>query len=244
MKTLSKLILIIFFVLGMAGIAASDVSDILEAYFEAVGGLARLSEIRTVKRVANAQLTQFNGLSVNIPGIVEEAIVVGKKSYVKRHFSGFGDTIVWNGTAGWKSTLGGGTISLPVSELKNAKNGFYINPFQAIYEQGGSSAFEQGEDEKFQSKECLVIQIIGVKDVFYYIDKASNLLAGIKAPNTDPNFGGATVVVHYTDYSEYGGVMLPDSRKIFIGNDALTVNYTFTKTEIDVELDETIFQKP
>ena len=73
MKTLSKLILIIFFVLGMAGIAASDVSDILEAYFEAVGGLARLSEIRTVKRVANAQLTQFNGLSVNIPGIVEEA---------------------------------------------------------------------------------------------------------------------------------------------------------------------------
>ena len=244
MKTLSKLILVVLFALGMSGVAASDVSDILEAHFEAVGGLARLSEIRTVKRVANAQLTQFNGQSVNIPGIVKEAIVVGKKSYVKRHFSGFGDTIVWNGTAGWKSTLGGGTTAIPVSELKNARNEAYINPFQAIYEQGSSSAFEQGEDEKFQNKECLVIQIIGVNDIFYYIDKASSLLAGIKAPNTDPNFGGATVIVHYTDYSEYGGVMLPDSRKIFIGNDALTVNYTFTKTEIDVELDETIFEKP
>ena len=105
MKTLSKLILVVLFTLGMSSVATSDVSDILEAHFEAVGGLARLSEIRTVKRVANVQLTQFNGQSVNIPGIVEEAIVVGKKSYVKRHFSGFGDTIVWNGTAGWKSTL-------------------------------------------------------------------------------------------------------------------------------------------
>ena len=47
MKTLSKLILVVLFTLGMSSVATSDVSDILEAHFEAVGGLARLSEIRT-----------------------------------------------------------------------------------------------------------------------------------------------------------------------------------------------------
>ena len=34
------------------------------------------------------------------------------------------------------------------------------------------------------------------------------------------------------------------THEICIGDGALTVNYTFTKTEIDTALDETIFQKP
>ena len=38
--------------------------------------------------------------------------------------------------------------------------------------------------------------------------------------------------------------MLPNSYEILIGDGALTVNYTLTKTEIDTALDETIFEKP
>jgi len=39
-------------------------------------------------------------------------------------------------------------------------------------------------------------------------------------------------------------VMLPASRVIVVGDGAMTIDYIYAKTEIDVELDETVFEKP
>ena len=89
-----------------------------------------------------------------------------------------------------------------------------------------------------------MIQIRGSEDISYYIDKTSNLLVGIKAPNTDPTFNSDTVMIQLGDYTEYNGVRLPNSRQVSIGENELNANYTYTKTEIDVTLDETIFEKP
>ena len=88
-----------------------------------------------------------------------------------------------------------------------------------------------------------MIRVIDTEDVFY-IDKASNLLVGAKTTYTDLNVKNAIAVLHYADYTDYEGVMLPNSYEISIGDGALTVNYTITKTEIDSTLDETIFEKP
>lgn len=180
-----------------------------------------------------------------LPGTVETATVIGKKSYFKLDFGKyFNETTAWNGETIWKSSLlGNTTILSELEESQRAKGEAYTDLLQPIYEEHGSTAFQQGEDETFQGKECFVIQIRSAEDVSYYIDKDSNLLAGFKAPYTDPNFGSGTVVLQYDDYTEYEGVMLSNSREIRIGNGVLTVNYTFTETEIDVALDETIFEK-
>jgi len=132
-------------------------------------------------------------------------------------------------------------------ELDRTRGEAYTDPLQPIYEQYGSSAFQRGEDETLEDRECFVIQIIGVEGVentFYYIDKTSNLLIGIKTPNIDPTFNSDTVIIHLGDYVEYKGVVFPNFRQVSIGNNELNVNYTYTNTEIDVELDETIFEKP
>ena len=247
MKILSKLTIVAFLTIGMSYNTSADVEDILKAHFKAVGGLERLSEIRTVKRSGDARVTHFGGQAMNMPGTIEATVVVGKKSYIKMHFEWYSETTVWNGTKGWKSTLYDGTIPLSAMELEIAKQRTYITPFQQIYEQYGSSAFEQHEDETFYDKECFVIQIIGVEAVentFYYVDKISNLLIGIKAPNTDPTFSSDTVIVHYTNYTKYGGLMFLNSYEVSIGDNELRANYIFTNTEIDVALDETIFTKP
>ena len=247
MKILSKFTIVVFLVMGMSYNTSADVEHILKAHFEAIGGLERLSEIRTVKRSGDTHVTHFGGQAMNMPGTIEAAVVVGKKSYTKAHYEWYSSTAVWNGTEGWKSTLYDGTTALSAMELEIAKQRVYITPFQRSYEQYGSSAFEQREDETFQSTECFVIQIIGVEgleDMFYYIDKTSNLLVGIKAPNTDPTFNSDTVIIHFADYTEYDGVRLPNSRQVSIGNNELNANYTYTKTEVDVTLDETIFEKP
>ena len=247
MKRLSELAIITFLTIGISCNISADVEDILKAHFEAVGGLERLSEIRTVKRSGDAQVTHFGGQAMNMPGTIETAVAVGKKSYIKMHFEWYSETTVWNGAEGWRSTLYDGTTALSAMELEIAKQRTHITPFQRIYEQHGSSAFEQGEDETFYGKECFVIQIIGVEGVentFYYIDKTSNLLIGIKAPNTDPTFSSDTVIVYYTDYAKYGGLMFLNSYEVSIGDNELRANYIFTNTEIDVPLDETIFKKP
>ncbi|RKU22786.1 hypothetical protein C6499_19490 [Candidatus Poribacteria bacterium] len=247
MKILSKFTIIAFFAIGMSYNTSADVEGILKGHFEAVGGLERLSEIRTVKRSGDAQVTHFGGQPMPMPGIVETAVIIGKKSYTKTHYEWYSSTAVWNGTEGWKSTLYDGTTEFSAMELEIAKQKVYITPLQRSYEQHGSSAFRQLEDETFQGKECFVIQIIGVEGIekmFYYIDKTSNLLIGIKTPNTDPTFSSDTVIIHFGDYAEYNGVMFPNSRQVSIGNNELNANYTFTETEIDVTLDETIFDKP
>ena len=221
--------------------------DILESHFNALGGLARLSKIRSVRRSGDARLTQLNGKPVNLPalGRVKMAAVVGKKSYLKLDFGQFfNETTAWNGKTAWKSNQSGSTMTLSKMELERTKGEAYMDPLQSIYEQHGSSAFQQGQDETFQGIDCFVIQIRNAEDVSYYIDKASNLLVGFKVPYTDPNFGSGTLSFYYTDYTEYEGVMFPNSREIHIENGVLTVNYVFTETEIDVVLDETIFEKP
>ena len=221
-----------------------ELNNILEAHFNAIGGLARLSEIRNVRRSGDAQLTQWNGQSVNKSGSVEIAAVVGKKSYNQHDFGElFSETSVWNGVGGWKSVMGSSPTLLPETEYGRVKSTTYVDPLQAIYEELGSSVFQQLEDELFRGKECSVIQVIDTEDVFY-IDKVSNLLVGAKTIYTGLNVENAIAVLHYDDYTDYEGVMLPNSYEIFIGDGALTVNYTITKTEIDTQLDETIFEKP
>lgn len=56
--------------------------------------------------------------------------------------------------------------------------------------------------------------------------------------------GDITLMVGYGDYAEYGGVMLPNSTSLDIANGMITVDTTFEKTDIDVELDEAMFEKP
>ena len=245
MKTLSRLTFVAFLLISISSNVSADVGDILKAHFEAVGGLTRLFEIKTIKRSAAAQLTQLRGQPVNLPGTVETATVVGKKSYLKLDFGKFfNETTAWNGETTWKSSPLGRTTTLSKMELERTRAEAYADPLQPIYEQYGSGAFQQSQDETFQGIDCFVIQTVDMGNLSYYIDKTSNLLIGLKVPYTDPNFGSGPVDLYYTDYTEYEGVMFPNSREIHIGNGELTINYTYTKTEIDVALDETIFEKP
>ena len=219
-------------------------NDILESHFNAIGGLARLSEIRNVQRFADGQLTQRNGKTMNEWGRAEMVTVIGKKSYLKLDFGEpFTETTVWNGSEGWKSVMGNSPTILPETESEYARYETYIDPLQGIYEELGGSVFQQDEDEWFQGKECAVVRVIDTENVFY-IDKNSHLLVGGKTTYTGMNLKDVMAVFHYADYTDYEGVMLPNSYAVFIGDGALSVNYTFTKTEIDTALDPTIFQKP
>ena len=118
-------------------------NDILESHFNAIGGLARLSEIRNVQRSGDAQLTQWNGQPVNESGRVEIVAVVGKKSYNQHDFGElFSETSVWNGVGGWQSVMGSSPIILPETEYGRAKSTTYMDPFSDVAGAIAPTAFQ------------------------------------------------------------------------------------------------------
>ena len=56
--------------------------------------------------------------------------------------------------------------------------------------------------------------------------------------------GEITLMISCGDYAEYGGVMLPNTTSLDIANGMITVDTTYETTEIDVDVDEAIFEKP
>jgi alcohol dehydrogenase (cytochrome c) len=72
------------------------------------------------------------------------------------------------------------------------------------------------------------------------VDKKSNLFVAQKF-----SIGGEDLfTAYYSEYTNYEGVMLPDYTSFDIANGVITIETTMTKTEINVEVDESIFEKP
>jgi hypothetical protein len=104
-----------------------ELNNTLESYFNAIGGLARLSEIRNVRRSDDARLTQWNGQPVNESDSVEIAAVIGKKSYTEFDFGKlFRKITIWNDSEGWKSIMENSPTILPV-KMFAVSNAFWYN---------------------------------------------------------------------------------------------------------------------
>ncbi len=230
MRTLGRLTLAAVLTLAMSSEAMSQVDEILEAHFQAIGGIERLSGIKTVK------------CSGNLEGSREEVVVVGKKSYSKNDLGVVSETTGWNGQTGWKVGAEG-LVDLEGPDLAFARAAMYLDPLHSAYELFGSSALILGADKMVYGKDCVTLTLAGAP-LSYYVDKESQYLVGLEITTTDPAMGEITLMVGYGDYAEYGGVMLPNTTSLDIANGMITVDTTYETTETDVALDEAIFEKP
>ena len=239
MRTLGRLTLAAVLTLAMSSEAMAQVDEILEAHFQAIGGIERLSGIKTVKRSGSATLS---GVAGNLEGSREEVVVVGKKSYSKNDLGVVSETTGWNGQTGWKVGAEG-LVDLEGPGLAFARAAMYLDPLHSAYELFGSSALILGANKMVYGKDCVTLTLAGAP-LSYYVDKESQYLVGLEITTTDPAMGEITLMVGYGDYAEYGGVMLPNTTSLDIANGIITVDTTYETTETDVALDEAIFEKP
>ena len=239
MKTIDRIALVVTLLLGTSGLANADEAEILKAHFKAVGGLDRLSEIKTVKRSGAAKM---GGVFGEMAGTIQEAVVVGKKSYYEMDLGMHRESTGWNGTTGWKTTPLEGTVTLSGYDLEVAKAAAFLDPLQDLYEQFGSAAYNQEEDDTIRGRDCVTLRIVDT-DVVFYVDKETSYVVAMKTSVFDPALGDVVVATYYSDYSEYDGVVLPNSTDIDIADGTITVKLDYSKTEIDVEVDGAIFEK-
>ena len=231
MNTAARIVTLALFALCIPGQATADVSAILKAHFKAVGGLGKLSDLRTVKRAGSVRLSGNFGA---FDGTTETAIVVGKKVYTHSDFGVGVETTGYNGETGWKASAEG-VVDLSGDDLRFARAGIFLDPLQEIYEQFGASAFTESGARTIDGKECVLLDVVGAPLVFA-IDKESHHVVELMVESV--------LAIHFGDYAEYGGVMLANTTTVYIQSLAISIDITYKKTDVDVELDEAKFEKP
>jgi hypothetical protein len=220
--------------------AAADKVDLLDRHFEAVGGIDRLFKIKTITRSGNATM---GGAFGDLAGTIEEAVVVGSKSYSEMDLGVHRESTGWNGTAGWKKTLATGTVTLSGTALEGAKAAAFPDPLQDLFDLYGAEAFIEGDDGVVRGQDCDTLWIVDT-DIAFYLDKATHHLLAMETSISDPALGDARLAIYYSDHSEYEGVWLPDRTELNIADGTITIGLEYTQTEIDVPVDEAVFEKP
>jgi len=240
MKLFSGILLVAVCALVLSGEADADAGQMLQAHFDSVGGLDNLSAIKTVKRTG---VVERNGSFGTSNGTIEEAIVVGKKSYSNVKLARGSEVRGWDGQSGWKRISKKAALDLKGAELYDAKVASYLDPLQGIYEERGAAAFKLRGELTVFGKICHSLAVVDTPIVFY-LDKQTYQLV---AKQTDYRLGDMVegkAMIAYSDYLEIGGVKMPNKVHIVIGDGTNTVTYTYKSTDINNTIDETIFEIP
>ncbi len=81
----------------------------------------------------------------------------------------------------------------------------------------------------------MILNVVGAPLAFA-IDKETHQIVELMIESV--------LTIHYGDYADYGGAMLPNTVSYQIQSGTISIDVNFEKTELDIELDEAMFEKP
>jgi outer membrane lipoprotein-sorting protein len=244
MKSAAVFVFAALLSVGMLGSSAfadePSVEDLVKAHIEALGGEEALGNIKTISR---SGVMYIEGDFGEFEGDYFESTVVGKKYYRKVSMDEDGETTVWDGEKAWKLSSEDGMSDLEGDELDRIKASAQISPLLAHISESGAEGIKVVPDEKLEGRECHVLQAQD-RDTKYYLDKESHLLVALSGTPENSDLGSAVVVTHFDGYKAYDGVQLPEEAATELMNGAFTIGFEFSETEVNVEIDDSIFEKP
>jgi hypothetical protein len=217
----------------------TNAEEVIKAHVNAFGGLEALDKIKTIKRTGPCSAETFP--DGHFQGTSHQATVVGRKAYQKADMGEFHFSIKWNGTESWLEETGSAGSA---DEEANRGDVTYVNaavsisPLVTAWQQYGTSAIKVLPEETHDGQTYLVLQTMG--NVKFFLDKQSHLLARRTIAEEDD------VVLSFGNYARHKGVQLPGTMDVeFPDEGGKTVfHFTYDKTEINVELDDALFDKP
>ena len=137
-----------------------------------------------------------------------------------------------------------GASELKGPDLENIKTQLVIHPLASAWLEGGPNAIDALEDQKLEGETYHVFQLTGAEGIKFYVDRESHLLSAILLPISDPALGDTIILVRLDDYKAYEGIMLPDTQEVDVAAGTITIEYKYTETSINPELDAALFEKP
>lgn len=229
--------IILLLVLAFSALTSTVVraEDILEDHKKALGSEEAIAKIKSIRRTAEVKV---NG-QMSAKGSAVEAVIIREKCCQRMKVARSDVTIAWDGEKGWtvNSSI---VLPIPEEQLMYVKAHASINPFVGILTLADPATIKAVDDTEFEGIRCNVYTI---GDSTFYLGKEDKLLHGMirTGPQSASN-EPSTATVIYSDFKEYEGVKFPNKTVQKFGNDITTL--TYTKTEINPELEDSLFEKP
>ena len=231
---MKKLFLAATFLLAATVLNAQGLDDIISKYTVA-NKLDKMSNIKTIKIAAKTSV-----MGMDMP--IEMWMKSPNKFKTVTSFSGQEMIQVFDGEKGYMvNPMTGSTspVELTPDQVKQIDRNNYFNNYMAQYLKEGKLVLE-GE-ESVQGKQAYKIkaELGNGTNAYMFIDKASSLL--VKTIATVNQQGMDMTVESYpSDYTETNGVFLP--MKTTTSTSGMEIVTTFTKVEVDVPIDDSVFK--
>ena len=227
---MKKLLFIMAGLIMMSVISAQSLDEIVNKY-TAANKLDQAANLKTIKITANLSM-----MGMEMPMVMWMKNPNKIKNVVS--FNGQDMIQVFDGEKGYVvSPMTGSTdpVEMKPEEVKTILRGNMFQNYMATYLKNGQLALDGEENVNDKPAYKIKATIEGGTVVDMFIDKSSYFM--VKMSTTA---SGMTVDAYPSDYTETNGVMIPMTTKSSaMGMESLI---TFTKVEVDVPMEDSIFQ--
>lgn len=239
MKTKTALF-VLFLLAGVTGASAQGtLDDVMKKYTAAIGGIDAQKKIKTMK-MEGAMKQQGMEFPMTMQFIQGRAMRVDISVQGMNIISAFKDSVGWN-----VNPLGGSKdpVKMNEEEKKSSKDQCDLIDDLADYKAKGHKAELVGKED-VDGVETIKIKLTKKNgDVEQFFLDAETYLP-IKS-SSKMKFGDSEVdsETYYSDYKSVGGIMFPHTTQDKAGGQVVA-EVTFKKIEMNVTIDETIFDMP
>ncbi len=240
MKYVKSLLAVLFVFALSVNIHSQTVDDIINKHIDAMGGLDKIMAVKTVKFTGT-----FSGMGADIP--VTVVIKRDDKVRMDMTFQGMSMTQAYDGTTGWQINPFSGkkdADKMTPEETKEMKDEAEFEGQLVNYKEKGSKVELLGKED-MEGTDSYKIKLTD-KDgdiTTYWLDASSYLV--IKE-STKRKFKEKEITqdMYPGNYQAVEGVMFPMSVEVKSGSGDNSQKGTWTKVELNTDVDDSIFKMP
>lgn len=233
--------LFILLLLTGFGLRAQTVDEIIDKHITALGGLDKLSAIKTVN---------MTGKFVGGGGFEAPVIYILKRPDMVRmeiNYQGNSYIQAFDGTTAWEINPWSGKKDpdkMPAERVKEMREMADIDGALVNYKQKGSTAELMGKED-FEGTDVYKIRLKDKDgDITYYFLDAQSYLILKDSKKRKIKEKEVESETYYGNYQQFGGVMMPMSLEFKSPGSDQSQKGTLDTVELNVDVDETIFKMP
>lgn len=242
MKLTSFFILLSFLMIFQTRANSEIINEILEKYYEALGGKENLEKVNSFSMSAESELVILNSkgpfkFDAIIPNMIKVETVINNQTSIQ----------AINKKGGWKILPQMGITNptdMNLSEIEGIKAQLilFYGPFHRYKEKGSKLSLKNDttiEDNKYYNLELLSKDSIGVN---VFINKNDYKIDYIKS-NMKNGENQTSILNKLKDYKKVDGINLAHTYETWVDG-VLYTKLSNMKIEINPNIDEKIFEKP
>ena len=231
---MKKLLLSVLFLLAAIAVNAQSLEDIVNNYTVA-NKLDKISDFKTIKITAKLSM-----MGMDMP--MEMWMKNPNKIKSVTNFNGQEIVQVFDGEKGYMiNPMAGSNVPVEMTpeQLKDVVRSNLFQNSMADYLKNGKLTLEGEDNVNGKPVFKLKVDLDGVNSSTMFIDKSTYLLLKNIA---NVNQGGMAVTVESfpSDYTETSGILLP--MKTTTSASGMEIVTTFTKVEVDVPIEDSVFK--